>query len=718
LASSKPLTKPLLFGRAFELNQVLESISTEEKSSSLITGESGVGKSQFLDALYYKLKEHQDGNVSKLFIGYYERKEALVAETDSLIYPFNVALSSLVKNIKEEQQLEERVGQTFKRLQKTLKEFVRDESLNMAEALIEDIADKAGLKLTFKWSKGIWDRFKNQKTSLMSLEEYITKNSKDALNFYINLCKSMASEFEDRKFVLLFDQFEYVGKATVDFLLNFIHFMPNQLHVIVSFRTDDDIFNELSYKKLFSDSKNKIINELNGKEVKLKGLSAEDIGNWIYSVKGIRLQLVPDLNRIQESSAGLPFLLNEWIMTSKELKYEEIQRGKICEHVSKLEENMDDINMIRLYKIAILNQKLDEKDLANYLGIQDIDYVLPFVKELINRRIFDSYEWFRHKLIQKCIEDDISNERKQRYHGEAAKFYYGLVKREVELNSLSKYHFQNYLGYAYHIYEEGRNYESAYISNNALGQVLVKIGNLDLAEKCYMRALTASRNLNNSGYEMDTIFSLTANVYQIWGRYGEAIANYETLLKYYKKNKDKANISQILNSLGLIHKDKGEYNEAKAKFNESLAIAKELGDKGGIASTLNSLGLIYSIQGNLDEAKAKFNESLAIEMELNHKREISFLLNNLGIIHKDKGEYNEAISKYNESLAIKRELGDKRGMSFLFNNLGLIHYYKGEYNEAISKYNESLAIAKELGVKEVVERNLYYIDLTKSKMKS
>ena len=72
-----------------------------------------------------------------------------------------------------------------------------------------------------------------------------------------------------------------------------------------------------------------------------------------------------DCNRIQENSAGLPLLLNEWIMTSKNLKYDEIKRGKICQHISKFGESINETNMIRLYKMAILYQKPEQKDLTN-----------------------------------------------------------------------------------------------------------------------------------------------------------------------------------------------------------------------------------------------------------------------------------------------------------------------------------------------------------------
>jgi hypothetical protein len=42
---------------------------------------------------------------------------------------------------------------------------------------------------------------------------------------------------------LVFDQFEYVGKASTDFFLNFVKLVMHKerFHIIVSFKTDDTI---------------------------------------------------------------------------------------------------------------------------------------------------------------------------------------------------------------------------------------------------------------------------------------------------------------------------------------------------------------------------------------------------------------------------------------------------------------------------------------------
>ena len=56
----------------------------------------------------------------------------------------------------------------------------------------------------------------------MSAEDYAAKNKDEALQAYLDIFRSLAEEFKERRFVLIFDQFENVGKASTDFFLNFV----------------------------------------------------------------------------------------------------------------------------------------------------------------------------------------------------------------------------------------------------------------------------------------------------------------------------------------------------------------------------------------------------------------------------------------------------------------------------------------------------------------
>jgi hypothetical protein len=142
--------------------------------------------------------------------------------------------------------------------------------------------------------------------------------------------------------------------------------------------------------------------------------------------------LIPDLQRITKSSAGLPLILDEWINSSKDLKdYDNIKSDNLCTQTIGVEGLEDELDQVRLDKTCVLLYPLKLARLARYLGMDDNNADLltaKFVKRLSKIRIFDQdLEWFRHKLVKKCFEDRLGNEQKRRYHEGAALFFESLL---------------------------------------------------------------------------------------------------------------------------------------------------------------------------------------------------------------------------------------------------------------------------------------------------
>jgi hypothetical protein len=272
----------------------------------------------------------------------------------------------------------------------------------------------------------------------MLADDYIADHKGEMLQAYLNIFKALADEFKDRRFILIFDQFENIGRTSTDFFLNFVKLVNPQerFDIIVSFRTDDTTWNDPSARKVYEELERKMTYDLGAKKVSIEGLSAEDIGRWIKAARNILLPFTPDLQRIKENSAGFPLLLDEWIISSKDLKdYDNIKRDKLCYQIIRLEDGLvDEQDQVRLYKICILLHPLKDERLATYLGMDDVDLVTPFIKRLSKNRIFDQkLNWFRHELIKKCFEDDLNNEQKRRNHEKAVKFFESLMEGEKQL---------------------------------------------------------------------------------------------------------------------------------------------------------------------------------------------------------------------------------------------------------------------------------------------
>ena len=101
--------KSLFIGREKEINEIIEDVKSNKGTRLLLVGESGIGKSALLDEVYRRLTQQEGEDQRKRpFVGYYSKNESLIAESESLLYPFSIVLEKLVNIAKESQQLGEK----------------------------------------------------------------------------------------------------------------------------------------------------------------------------------------------------------------------------------------------------------------------------------------------------------------------------------------------------------------------------------------------------------------------------------------------------------------------------------------------------------------------------------------------------------------------------------------------------------------------------------
>ena len=113
--------------------------------------------------------------------------------------------------------------------------------------------------------------------------------------------------------------------------------------------------------------------------------------------------------------------------------------------------------------------------------------------------------------------------------------------------------------------------------------------------------------------------------------------------------------------MGTVYQLQGRYDEALDAYDRSLAISREFEDRVGEGQTLISMGNVYQLQGRYDEALDAYDRSLAICREFKDRVGEGLTLNNMGVVYQAQGRYDEALDAYGRSLAICREFKDRVG---------------------------------------------------------
>ena len=740
-------SKPVFIGRTSEISNLFLLLDNE-RSITLLTGEVGIGKTTLLNKFYDQLWLSKRDNY---FVGYFDKNKEL--RSAGLIYPFITVLESLLNWISKTIAATDKIKETMSRMEKAFVKFLKEKGTEMAGALIQDVAEKIGLKETLKISKEFLKTFKEQRSATMLADTYITENKTEVVSSYIDIFNILKTEFQEHVFVLIFDQFENVGKASIDFLIDFLKNIPTMFHVVISFRSEEEISDDIVAKKVYEYA-TRSLEELGAREIIVKGLSAEDIGVWIKMVKGIDLPLIPDLKRIREFTDGIPIILNEWINQSESLNYDDIKEFKkssstnklLCKYVSdhKRVLNGDKVTITNLNSIVILLEPLNNTDLAKFLNMDFADLQI-FIDKLSEIGIFekrDIYFWFRHDLVRKCLENGLTEEYRVGLHRYAAEFFLDLFDEGEKLGNVKNAAF---IGCAYHLHEAGEPMKEKCIQfNKDLAQRASSIGDLDLAERCYERIIADSTEVQDT---LDAFLELAHGIYIVWGRYDEAYAIYQKLLKhsssyqsaqifsymaqihyikreyeiameYYDKSfslaKDTANqslLGEILHGKAIIKYDEKRFDESINFFNESKEIFKRIENKIGEISSSSHIANIYRIQKEYDKSIELLEECLEEAKKFSNPSIMSEILYYMANVYYDKQQYDESIKLLTERLSIEKNLGNQHGTAITLFSMGKSWKRKYVYQESLSCLIQAYSILKRIGHDdaELVEGEILFV---------
>ncbi|MCL7454307.1 MAG: tetratricopeptide repeat protein, partial [Anaerolineae bacterium] len=160
----------------------------------------------------------------------------------------------------------------------------------------------------------------------------------------------------------------------------------------------------------------------------------------------------------------------------------------------------------------------------------------------------------------------------------------------------------------------GASYDAALVQHDmGLGQELM--GDLGGAEAHYRAALKRWRELNTLGPWSNTLNGLGV-VYQLQGRYKEALETIEEALSKAQRAGDSRVEAFIWASLGDVYRDLGAYRRASEAYEQALEVARRA-HVGFVRTYAHiSLGHVSRLRGDLTEAMDQL--TLAMELAREH----------------------------------------------------------------------------------------------------
>ena len=190
-----------------------------------------------------------------------------------------------------------------------------------------------------------------------------------------------------------------------------------------------------------------------------------------------------------------------------------------------------------------------------------------------------------------------------------------------------------------------------------LGNSYYRLGQLQMAEFCYLQALESSRESHHRDHESRALLSL-GNYYGEVGQLTKAIDIYEEALAIYRERGKRRDEGIVLMNLGNNYTDMGQEHRSVEYYHQALKLSREVGHRSGEALTLYNLGYAYLQLGQLDDAREYYEKARTIAREIGENFIQSASLVGLGGVFLQDDHPREAMTQFQEALKLLDIMGN------------------------------------------------------------
>jgi non-specific serine/threonine protein kinase len=154
---------------------------------------------------------------------------------------------------------------------------------------------------------------------------------------------------------------------------------------------------------------------------------------------------------------------------------------------------------------------------------------------------------------------------------------------------------------------------------------------------------------------------------------------------------------EVAGMLGWALEDQGRFAEAEALYQELLRLCRALGDKQWAPYGLNLLGVAAYHQGEIAHAAARWEEALSEFRALGSTYGAGIVLTNLAKVARERGDYDRATALFVESLSARSQFGDKIGIGACLRGLASVAALTHHFERSARLFGAAEALREAIG---------------------
>ena len=196
---------------------------------------------------------------------------------------------------------------------------------------------------------------------------------------------------------------------------------------------------------------------------------------------------------------------------------------------------------------------------------------------------------------------------------------------------------------------------------NGLGNVMLSLGNYEVAEELFHRALKGERELGSATGQAINYANIGA-IKEIQGNLDSARICYSLSMEKNIECNNRVGISLCYQNIGELEEIAGNYNEARNNYIKSYNIGLETRDIWHWLNPCMSLAGLSLKEGNIRDAEKYCSEALQTALRIKAKGRLSGIYSLQSQIDERNGDFEKALENKKKSIAYKdsAEIDDNR----------------------------------------------------------